>query len=139
MVDLAMKCLEKTDHSNEGQNALEGCFRDRIFAMQEIFEEDTLSRDPVALTTRLNMGAIKIILSNWTLESQEVSEAAMEKISHTHDTAMSIFKILKASWESRLMEVSLQPSLYPLKSGITSNRLLRVVCSISKRRFLLGL
>ena len=116
MVDLAMKCLNKTDDSDEGQNVLEECYRDRMFAMQDIFEEDMLSRDPVALTTNLNMGAIRIILYNRALERQEVSEAAMETIPHTHDTAMRILKILKANWESRLMQVSPQPSTYHLKA-----------------------
>ncbi|KAJ4003997.1 hypothetical protein NW766_011853 [Fusarium irregulare] len=107
MVDLAMKCLNKKDDLNEGQNSLEECFRHRMHVMQRIFVEDMLSRDPIALTTNLNMGAIRIILYNRTLKSQEVSENSMEKISHPHDTAMSIFKILKASWEARLMEGSL--------------------------------
>ena len=138
MVDLAMKCLNKTDHSDEGQNALEECFRDRMFAMQGIFEEDMLSRDPIALTTNLNMSAIRIILHNRTFEIQEVSGTAVENISQPHDVAMSIFNILKASWDARQTEVSPEPSLYPLKSFCTSNSLLRAVCLISKLHFLLG-
>lgn len=138
MVDLAMKCLNKKDDLNEGQNSLEECFRHRMHVMQRIFVEDMLSRDPIALTTNLNMGAIRIILYNRTLKSQEVSENSMEKISHPHDTAMSIFKILKASWEARLMEVSSPPSMYPLKICSTSNNLLRAVCLVCKLHFLLG-
>ncbi|RBR23755.1 uncharacterized protein FIESC28_03460 [Fusarium coffeatum] len=125
MVDLAMKCLNKKDDSNEGQNVLEECYRHRMHVMQGILVQDMLSRDPIALTTNLNMGAIKIILHNRTLKSQEVSETAMEKVPHPHDTAMSIFTILKESWEARLMEgslVSLQATFlaWPLATAINT-------------------
>ncbi|RFN54547.1 major facilitator superfamily domain, general substrate transporter [Fusarium flagelliforme] len=106
MVDLAMKCLNKIEYSNEGHTALERCFRERVLLMQEIFEDQTLSQDPIALTTKLNMSAIIIILYDKAPKSQEAPELVMKRISLHQDSAKCIADILKASWETRMMEGS---------------------------------
>nr|ART35020.1 putative Zn2Cys6 DNA-binding transcription factor [Fusarium scirpi] len=104
MVDLAMKCLNKADDSSEHRSSLERCFRERMFVMQEPFEGDASSWDPIALTTNLNMGAISIILHEKTHKSREAPEMGMERISTRQDTAKHIVDILKACWGTRMME-----------------------------------
>lgn len=106
MVDLAMKSLNKTDDSIKRFTALESCFRDRMLVMQEIFEEEMLSWDPITLTTNLNMGAISIILNDKSYKSRQTPEMGMERISNRQDTAKHIVDVLKASWGTRMMEVS---------------------------------
>ena len=123
MVDLAMKALSKTDDSDERYAFLGKCFRDRYLVMQEIFKANTLSQDPIALTTYLNMGAISISIIGKTYNSKETYEMGMERVSNRQDTAKNIVDILKASWETRMIEVSPQPSVYHRKPCWRPNRL----------------
>lgn len=109
MVDLAVKCLDHNVDLRQHYASLTKCFANRMVAMRNLFTRETLQKDPIALTTYLNMRAIEIILDEMAVRNPEEAELSRDevhqKILTRKNIAENIYHVIKECWSTRTIEV----------------------------------